>query len=143
MSSNNEATSIKLEVPANHKYLNVIGACINAMLDRIDTQSDRKSLKYNMELALHETCTNIIEHAYADKAGAIKIEFRLLPEPMRLLINLHDTGKPFDNLQEIPQPSLDEPQIRGYGLFITQQLVDEVKYFSENGSNRWQLMKRL
>ncbi len=133
---------IRLELPAEHKYLNVIGACIGAMLDRAEHLSDRETLKYNMELAVHETCTNIVEHAYAGRNGRINIILSMQKTPNQFIIELQDTGNPFD-LTQIQEPNLDAPQIHGYGLFITRQLLDEVKYNSNAGTNHWKLVKNL
>lgn len=133
---------IHLELPAEHKYLNVLGACIGAMLDRADNIPDVESLKYNIELAVHETCTNIVEHAYNGKNGRINISLSIHKKTNRLIIELQDTGTPFD-LAKIQEPDLEAPQIHGYGLFITRQLLDEVNYQSTPGTNQWRLVKNL
>ena len=53
-------TVINLDIPASHKHLNVLGASLGALFERTDFLTDREMLTYNMELALHETCTNIV-----------------------------------------------------------------------------------
>jgi len=142
METDEKVDVIRLELPAEHKYLNVLGACIGAMLDRADNIPDIESLKYNMELAVHETCTNIVEHAYNGKNGRINISLSIHKEPDRFIIELQDTGIPFD-LAQIQDPDFEAPQIHGYGLFITRQLLDEVGYQSNLGTNHWRLVKNL
>ena len=142
MNMDTDKDVIRLELPAEHKYLNVIGACIGAMLDRAEHVPDRESLKYNMELAVHETCTNIVEHAYAGRNGRINIILSMQQNPNQFIIELQDTGNPFD-LAQIQEPDLESPQVHGYGLFITRQLLDEVNYNSNSGENHWKLVKNL
>jgi serine/threonine-protein kinase RsbW len=59
-----------------------------------------------------------------------------------LTVEIRDTGKPFD-LDAVETPGLNEPQIHGYGLFLIQQLMDEVVYIPKPGDNRWRLVKHL
>ena len=137
-----ESDVIRLELPASYKYLNVLEACISAILARVESLPEKNTLAYNVALAVHEACTNIVEHSYAGSAGSIKAVLRLSEEPRRLVIELHDTGRPFV-MPEIQEPNADEFQINGYGLFLMYQLMDEVKYHPQNGNNRWRLVKHL
>ena len=139
-----DQTTIKLDLPASNKHLNVLGACVSAILDRVDKLKDRDTVAYNMELALHETCTNIVNHAYGNKKkGRIKIELSLVEKPKRqLVIDLRDTGKSFD-LKKAKEPKLEEAQVHGYGLYLMKQLLDEVIYEPETGNNHWKLVKNL
>jgi len=134
--------TVRLELPAIHKYLNVIGSCIHAMLDREQSLAERDSLFYNIELAVHEACTNIVEHAYAGITGQIELAFTLTEDPRQFVIELHDRGQSF-NLADVVAPNLEQPQTNGYGLFLVHQLMDEVTYYPEPGNNRWRLVKKL
>jgi serine/threonine-protein kinase RsbW len=133
---------IRLELPATHKYLSVLEACISAMLERVESIPERNTLSYNVTLAVHETCTNIVEHAYAERAGTIKAILSLVDEPRRLVIDLYDTGRSF-SMPEVQQPNLEEVQTNGYGLFLIHELMDEVSYHPQSGDNRWRLVKNL
>ena len=133
---------IKLDLPATYKYLNVLGAVLTALMERVEGVEERTIVTYNLELALHETCTNIVEHAYSGKTGRIGIVLTLMETPRRLVVDLHDTGASFD-LQEAPNPNLDQAQENGYGLFLMHQLVDEVVYEPQQGNNRWRLVENL
>lgn len=136
-------TIIKLELPADHKHLNVIGACLNAVLERIDHITDREMLAYNLELALHETCTNIVEHAYSEEIGKIEVAISIISSPRRqLIVDLFDTGKSFAP-ESASEPDLDSPQVHGYGLFLMRQLLDEVTYSAKTGVNHWRLIKNI
>lgn len=137
-----ESDVIRLELPATYKYLSVLEACISAMLERVESIPERNTLSYNITLAVHETCTNIVEHAYAERAGTIKAILSLADEPRRLVIDLYDTGRSF-SMPEVQQPNLEEVQTNGYGLFLIHELMDEVSYRPQSGDNRWRLVKNL
>ncbi len=138
-----DQTVIRLDLPAEHKHLNVIGACLNAILERVDQVTDKDMLAYNLELALHETCTNIVEHAYSEQEGRIRVAMSVIANPQRqLIVDLHDTGSSF-NLSDTEDPNLDGAQVHGYGLFLMRQLLDEVVYRSGDASNHWRLVKNI
>lgn len=136
-------TVIKIDIPASHKHLNILGASLGALFERVDFLTDREMLTYNMELALHETCTNIVEHAYESKEnGRIRVDITLSEAKRKLIVDLYDNGKSF-NIDEAKEPSLEEVQIRGYGLFLMRQLLDEVVYKPGKKENYWHLVKNL
>lgn len=84
-----------------------------------------------------------MQHAYKDAPGGrIRMALTLAPAPRQLVIELCDTGAPFDPTA-VPQPDLDAVQEHGYGLFLVHQLMDEVTYHSHPHGNRWRLAKYL
>jgi serine/threonine-protein kinase RsbW len=131
---------IRVSIPANLNYLPILGPCLEAILKEMPPPSEDKNLPYALELAVHETCTNIVQHAYRNSSGRIELELSLAQHPQRLVIDLYDTGRAF-NLAEVSQPNLDIPQEHGYGLFLVRQLMDDVSYQPENGKNHWRLIK--
>jgi serine/threonine-protein kinase RsbW len=137
-----ENNLVVLTIPADYRLINVVGACIRTMLGQLDNQLIQEGLIYNIELAVHETCTNIIEHAYAGSPGRIRVEARIVESPPQLIITLHDTGHGFE-MHEIQTPDPANPRTKGYGLFLVNTLMDEVFYHSNETSNHWQLVKNL
>lgn len=95
------------------------------------------------ELALQELLTNLVEHAYAgDPNKLIKVVFSITPE--KITIQTYDTGIPARmNLNHVRMPSPDELAEGGYGIAIIQSVMDEVNYFTLNGTNTWELVKNL
>jgi serine/threonine-protein kinase RsbW len=136
--------TISLELPAVYKYLNIVGASIRAMLNRNGISSENSSewLAYQVELAVQEACTNIIDHAYAGSSGRISVTLSLSEEDKHLFIDLFDTGAHFDPSLLSPI-ELDEPKTRGYGLFLMEQLMEKVTYNSMPDGNHWRLEKKL
>lgn len=115
--------------PARYKHLEEMRqfaaqAAKNAGMD--DTEI------YAVELAVDEACTNIIEHAYGVESGG-EIECTCDAEDDRLTIMLRDHGKPFkpSTLAEPDLSSdLDKRRPGGLGLYLMQQLMDEVRFES-------------
>lgn len=138
-----DSNTIELDLPATHKYLNVIGPCISAMLARSEGVADLETVAYNIELGVHEICTNIVDHAYDNQPhGRIKVKMTLPPDSSRFVVELQDTGQNFDPTL-VPSPDLNEVKVRGYGLFLAQSLLDAVNYDPHLNKNVWQLIKNL
>ena len=138
-----EADVIRLELPATHKYLNVLGACITEMLSRVDGLQAVSVVAYNVQLAVHETCTNIVEHAYGGAPdGRIAITLTLTSAPRLMVVDVHDTGRSFDP-SSVPDPDLERGQIHGYGIFLVHSLMDDVAYETQADGNHWRLVKHL
>lgn len=140
-----QADTIRLDLPANHRYLNVLEECIDAMLERVEGIADMASLSYAVQLAVHEACTNIIDHAYDGRAGArIQAEMQLQggKTPDQIIIELRDTGTFFNPLL-VPAPNLDEPHEHGYGLYLMHNLMDEISFTTDSSGNVCRMRKRL
>ena len=139
----NQQTVVKLELPATYKYLNVLSGCIAEMMTHVEGIDDRDAVVYNLQLAAHEICTNIVGHAYLNVGnGRIEVALMLTDQPRQLIIELEDHGQSFDPAM-VTAPTLDQPQVHGYGLFIVQSLMDEVDYRPLVEGNFWRLVKYL
>ena len=93
-----------------------------------DSVLDQKSITL-LELALTETTSNVIRHAYKGRTdGRIDISADTYAD--RVVIKLYHRGLEFHpKPQELPR--LDVGQEGGYGLYIIEHSVDEVKYLRE------------
>lgn len=137
-----EDTVIYIDIPAAHQHLNVLGAAIRAMLERIGRPDDLARLAYSVELAVHETCVNIVEHAYGDEPGRIRVALTLRHDPQQIIVDVRDSGRSFD-LSQVRAPDLDQVQTRGYGLFLVGELMDEISYRPHADGNHWRLVKKM
>ena len=135
---------IKLDLPADNRYLNLVGSCIRAMLDHVQNKKDVESMAYNIELATCEIYTNIVQHAYDGQGGRIQVALSIQGDPIQFVIELQDAGKHF-NPDTAPDPDhvLDDIHVHGYGLFLAPQLMDEVNYSLRDNQNCWQLTKKI
>ena len=102
-------------------------------------------VQYELELAVDEACTNIIEHAYCEKGGKIEIKIDAVEEGVRVIVR--DWGRPFDP-ESVPCPDINAPleqrPIGGVGLFLMRELMDKVEFeFDANAGNTLTMTKRL
>lgn len=137
------ADRICLNLPASLKYLNIIGGCLKELLVHVPGLADAETAAYEVQLAVHEICVNIVTHAYRDRHdGRLQVVLHVDEAERRLTVELHDTGAPFDP-STVPEPNLDGAQVHGYGLFIARETLDDVIYQPLPDGNRWCLLKSL
>lgn len=126
-----------LDIPASHKFLGIVSACLGELLSHYEVDS---AVLYQVQLAVHETCTNIVDHAYPpENDGRIWITLSLAEQKRGLTIDVRDAAPKTFELKVRPEPTLE--QERGRGLFLIQKIMDEVYYHPETGNNRWRLVK--
>lgn len=145
---NNPQQSIRIvEVfPAKYEYLDQIREYVGRQAEISGMDQDKV---YEIQLAVDEAVTNIIEHAYG---GECKDDIQCLCESNQgsLSITLIDCGLPF-NPSEVPEPdlssSLEERKIGGLGIYFIKKMMDEVHYSfkpshsSEIGNNILRMVK--
>lgn len=152
--------TVKVDIPAQHPYLAVLGAAVAAFVELLGDAA----LAYGIQLAVHEVCANIIDHAYADVAGVSdfnRIIVNLTGETGQVVAEVWDNGRVFDpqalswssqwaaisvaegtayRLSQVTEPGVD--QDRGRGMYLIHQLVDEVVYVSLPDQNKWRLTRK-
>lgn len=126
--------SVCLTVPGKFDRLTEIAAFVTQAARTCGLNDDDV---FHVEMAVDEACSNIIEHAYADRAGEIEVACRC-PAAGLFEVVLHDSGRPFDP-DEIPEPmvtgevDLDSLNEGGLGLYFMRKLMDEVRFESAPG----------
>jgi serine/threonine-protein kinase RsbW len=123
--------------------------CLSEVGALIHKASDAAGLddvaRYQVETAVDEACSNIIEHAYeGEDIGDIIID--CTAQPGVLTVKLLDTGKPF-NPELVSSPKLDleleDRPDRGLGLFFMRRWMNSVKFeFSEQNGNILTMVKK-
>ncbi|HEX7557167.1 MAG TPA: ATP-binding protein [Leptolinea sp.] len=106
---------------------------------------DERSI-YQVETAVDEACSNIIEHAYGgEDRGDIQIE--CVSGPGILTVILSDNGKPFDPALIGPpdlEMTLENRLDHGLGLFFMYRWMDSVHFeFSKTGGNTLTMVKKV
>ncbi len=143
METNETVTSMQLKLPADLEQIRLVGTCISLMLTDVCSIAEAEVTLYNVQLAVQEICVNIVTHAYEGIFnGQIQVVLTLTKQPSTLIIELYDTGQPFE-LEAVPLPNLDEIGEHGYGLFLARELLDEVHYETRQSGNYWRLRKHL
>lgn len=136
--SDNPVTVVKLDLPASYRYLNVLGECIAAM------SGGDSEIANALQLATHETCTNIIDHAYAGDGGRIEATLTLDRPHRTFLVETRDQGNRTFDLTLIPDrfdptgPVLRSPLLTGSALlFVSATLVNAGNYLFNLLMGRW------
>ena len=91
-----------------------------------------QALLSRMELAVHEACMNVVDHAQLD--GGERIELALTVSPTAVTVRVRDSGTAFDP-GLVPAPAAGQLQERGYGVKIVRSLVDGLGYRRVDGHN--------
>ena len=99
----------------------------------------------SLNLALEEVGSNVILYAYPEGTnGTVQIVAN--SDGQVLVFTITDQGKAFDPTQVKEADitlSAEERAIGGLGIFIVNQIMDNVSYRRENGQNILMLTKRL
>ena len=107
------------------------------------TAGVKPALVFDLQLAIEEACSNVIEHAYRGKRGIFSLTFAASDSDV--IITLHDHGRPFDPEAVVkPDPSLPlrKRPIGGLGLHLIYQLMDDVRFSFDGAGNTLVLVKR-
>lgn len=90
----------------------------------------------DIQVVLEESFVNICRYAYASGQGDIEVNF--FSESDSIVIEIIDSGVPFDvTVQELPDITVDihERKIGGLGCLLIRKLMDVVTYRREDGKN--------
>lgn len=99
----------------------------------------------DVQMAVDEAVTNVMEHAYAGKTdGPISIKLRVDTE--LFFVEIRDQGNAF-NAKKVKKPntksSLAERAIGGLGIFFMKKLMDKVEFTHDQAGNITRMTKKL
>ncbi|MBW2121971.1 MAG: ATP-binding protein [Deltaproteobacteria bacterium] len=134
---------VEIRLPNQLKYLAVVASLITE-LSRIH-HIGRKDME-DILLAVDEASTNVIKYAY--EVGSFEsFTIRMIFDPGRVHIELHDHGKPFNPLEAVPPDSgsiVKNRNLGGLGIFLINKVMDRVEYhYSVDGGNCLTLIKNV
>ena len=132
-----------LQIDATVESLNMMTHFVESLAGKAGLEQVEIS---KLNIAVYEAGMNVIEHGYRFEMGkSMGVEVTL--KKGKLYITITDTGKAFDfyGLKSYDvQDSYKKRRDGGYGLYIIQRSVDEIKYESDSEKgNRLTLIKRL
>lgn len=134
----------ELTVPGEVIYLSKIREFIKEKAIENNVES---KIVGEVQLAVNEACTNIMEHSYKFEKGkdiTIGVE---VDDGSKFLVTILDHGEPFDpTLVKLPEKELFVANRRpsGYGIYLIRKMMDEVKYQVRPGlGNELRLIKYL
>jgi serine/threonine-protein kinase RsbW len=149
------AAPIRLTVPGTLRYraiaVRVVAEAarmVSASAQRDPTDLLDNDVRDPFDLAVvsafAEIFNNVAIHAYQRKGGGT-IEIMIAPGDRELVIEVTDTGRPFDIDEVPPLPAdLDEASLPegGMGIHIAKTMLDEMIY-EPGPPNLWRLRKCL
>jgi serine/threonine-protein kinase RsbW len=99
----------------------------------------------DLQLAVDEVCSNSIRHGYRGQDGQIEVSVERIGHSIRVVVR--DWGMAFDP-EQIRIPDLDAPleerSLGGLGLFLVQQVMDDVRFeFNHSKGNSVTMVRRL
>ena len=119
-------TELRLE--ANYLALRDLGAWLQSLVADCETNELGA-----IELGVHELATNCVDHAQPSDGV---ITFSGTVDGSLLRITMCDRGIEFD-AGKVTASHPDQPQVRGYGLMILEQLAHELVYERQGDENIW------
>ena len=132
---------VRMDLPADVRYMRVVSACVTELLAARARDAGQPAATNDILLAIQEMCMNIVDHAYEGRSDG-RISLNLTVAEDSFTAEFSDDGTPFDP-SKVTGPDLERGQVRGYGLYLMKELLDDVSYTSSEGRNHWRLMKRV
>ena len=130
-----------------------VGAKLDALdtvVEFVDAQLARygcpEMTQLEIRLAVEEIFVNITSYAYHPKDGEAEIRCDVLEDPLRVVIQILDSGKPFDPLSQEEADTSEEALMGregGLGILLVCSTMDNVSYNYENGKNILTILKTL
>lgn len=124
----------QIKLPANLENLPLLIESVSMCAKK---QGFNPAKVTEIEIALEEALVNIINYAYQNNIGDIKVTC-FLDDDSRFTIVIEDTGAHFDVLS-IDQPNLtskiSERKVGGLGIFFIKKLMDKVFYQRKENKN--------
>ena len=130
----------EIEISSNLSHLSQARRFVRSFCSTLPGAPLDEATAGALELAVNETASNIMKHAYHGRADQwIHVEAEAFPS--YISIRLHHFGDPFDP-STAPPPLLDGSRESGFGAYIITRSVDEVRYYrDERGRNCVSLIK--
>jgi anti-sigma regulatory factor (Ser/Thr protein kinase) len=91
---------------------------------------------YDLQLAVDEACTNVIDYAYQGRSG-LPLTVECAEEDGKCVVVIRDCGRPFDPAR-VQAPDLTSPlsrrQVGGLGIYLMRKLMDDVRFRFDAGT---------
>lgn len=107
-------------------------ALLPDFIDRVcDSYSIDSTLSFQLNLVLEEAVVNVIDYAYPE-GGEHTFSLDVDKTADMLIFTLKDDGLPFNPLEQAPEVDItldaEDRAIGGLGIFLVQQMMDDVEY---------------
>lgn len=133
------SAELSMQVEPRREELERIHAAVEELAEREEWSP---GLVFRVNLILEELVINIMD--YGDDEGRHRIEVTVTSDADEVVMDLVDSGKPFDPTHDAPEPdigaSLDERRVGGLGVYLTRTMVKEMRYRREAEHNHLTLV---
>ena len=135
-----------LDVPAVINSLAEVNDFLHAELDR---RLCPRRVQHQLDLVVEELFVNVCHYAYPDATpdspGMARVQRTYSTDPSCIVVNLIDSGIPFDPLAKPDvelADNIEDMAIGGLGIFMVKQLVDDIRYERVNEQNVVTIVKK-
>jgi len=136
-----ESKTLELRFPKDLRSLEGVFSFLDRFMKGHDVNAEPA---YIMTLAVEEFFTNIVKYD-SHKDGLVSI--RALREPGRIIIQLSDENSDRFDVTQSNAPRDDIPleqrKIGGLGIYLSNQMLDDVRYEHVNNTSTITLVKNL
>lgn len=134
---------ITVSLPSDMNYLDIARAFVAEVGGKVGLDP---SAIHDLQLAVTEAVTNVIEHAYAGDSNQ-RIELAIEKDGELFVVAITDSGQNRFDPASKPDPDMKEYlsqcRVGGLGLFLMRKLMDEVEFTQDERHNRVRLVKRV
>lgn len=128
-------------VPAKIEHVNEVTAFVTEQLEAFDCPA---AAQMQVELAIEEIFVNISSYAYHPIEGEAEVRCEVLEDPLRVIVQFLDGGKPYDPLARGEADTSKEAilaRVGGLGIHLVKKTMDDVSYAYEDGRNILTILK--
>ncbi len=133
----------ELEVETDPKYLPEIQGFLD---ERLTAAGCPVNARMQLDVAVEEIFINISRYAYFPQTGNVTMRVEIEEDPVSVIITFMDHGVPFDPVAAISSDrplTAEERENKGFGIFITKRIMDDIAYEYIDGKNILTLKKEL
>ena len=105
---------VRLELPARPEGVGVVRQALAGLADAMALDP---AVLADAKMAVTEACTNVVVHAYGERAGSLQVE--MLADDVAIIVVVRDRGTGIK-----PRPARNEPTALGLGLPLIAALSD-------------------
>ena len=134
-----ENITVTAEIP----NLDVVNGFV---LGKLEERGCPQRIQLQVRLAVEEIFVNISSYAYDPEVGPAEVHCEVLEDPLRVVIQFMDHGKPFDPLAKAGADTSEEALLArdgGLGILLVKETMDDVRYSYEGGKNILTIIKNL
>ena len=129
------SSTLALKVETRLEELARIAAAVDELAER---ESWPPGLAVRVNLVIEEFGINVMNYGYDE--GVHTFDINLSYDDDLLTIEIIDGGKPFNPLEDAPEPdtesSIEDRPIGGLGLFLVRTMTEDLQYRWEDSKNQ-------